>query len=449
MKKIVHSLKDVNYKLWLAILATFVIPSVYQTLRIYFLGNLPNDSGINIASQSQWLNLLYEIIQEAMILPLFFILGKYIKDKDDFGSKVRSGLIVVSFVYSLLAFIIIIFAKKIVILMAQDTTLVDATVSYIRLETIGSLFSVMFKFLMVVFITIKKDKNIYYLLLLQMILSMLSDTLLISDFDLSLKIGVNGLAITNIFVNIILIATSIFILRKEEVHILKFKKSKYNWLKEWLEIGKFSGMESFLRNLAFIVMIVRMVNIVAEQGNYWIANNFIWGWLLLPGLALADLVKQETAEKKENISTKTLGYIFLTAIFAIVWLSSIPLWTPFLKYVMNVENYQTVFKIALIQTPFYLLFMFNSCIFDATFYGRGKTDYMLYQSIIIDVFYYGIMFILYISNIFVPTLLSISLMFGIGMSLDFIPTMVLYVKMLKKEGITLIFISEKSFIKEA
>ena len=83
--------------------------------------------------------------------------------------------------------------------------------------------------------------------------------------------------------------------------------------------------------------------------------------------------------------------------------------------------------------------MFNSSIFDSTFYGFGKTNYMLIQSVCIDAFYYGIMFILYITGVFVPTLLGISLMFGIGMTLDFIPTMVLYLRMLKRNNIKIDF----------
>lgn len=169
------------------------------------------------------------------------------------------------------------------------------------------------------------------------------------------------------------------------------------------------------------MMIVRMVNIVAEQGNYWIANSFIWNWLLIPGLALAVLVKKEIGENTENIRTKTFGYIALTSIFAILWLLSIPLWKPFLQYVMNVSEYETVFGIVLLETGFYITFLFNSCICDSTFYGLGKTNYMLIQSLCIDGLYYGIMFILYLTGVFVPTLLGIALMFGIGMTLDFYP----------------------------
>ena len=56
-----------------------------------------------------------------------------------------------------------------------------------------------------------------------------------------------------------------------------------------------------------------------------------------------------------------------------------------------------------------------------------------------DGVYYGIMFILYLTGVFVPSLLGICLMFGIGMALDFVPTMVLYIRMLKKENLKIDF----------
>ena len=47
---------------------------------------------------------------------------------------------------------------------------------------------------------------------------------------------------------------------------------------------------------------------------------------------------------------------------------------------------------------------------------------MLIQSICIDAGCCGVMYLLYITGIFVPSLTSVALMFGIGMVLDFIPT---------------------------
>ncbi|OQA77445.1 MAG: hypothetical protein BWY30_01103 [Tenericutes bacterium ADurb.Bin239] len=439
MKRIIRSLKTVNYRLWLALLILLMLPTIYQTVRIFFLGNMPSDWGINIASQLQWLGLFYEVIQEAMILPLFFLMGKSLGSRDELSNKVKTGLLVSGLIYGILSLLIIIFAAPLVKFMAQDVTLLEATVTYIRLETIASLFATLVKFVLIVFMTIKKDKVMYILLGVQMLLSIIFDTFFISNLSFSLNIGVNGIAFTNIIVNLVMLIVGLVILHKLDIHVFCWKKLNFSWMKEWFSVGKWSGLESFLRNLAFMVMIVRMMNIVSEQGNYWIANNFIWGWLLIPGLALADLVKQETAASVDNIRTKTFGYLTLTTIFTIVWLLSIPLWKPFLRYVMNVQDYETVFCIVLIQTGFYLTFFYNNCIFDATFYGRGKTGYMLIQSLCIDVFYYGVMFILFLTGVFIPTLVSVSLMFGIGMVLDFIPTMILYVVLLKRENIKIDF----------
>lgn len=439
MSSIIRALKTVNYRLWLAILMMMLLPTLYQTVRIYFLGDMPGDWGYNIASQLSWVNLFYEVIQEALILPLFFLLGKSLMDRKELENKVKTGLITTGGIYLFISLLIVVFARQLVVFMAQDITLIDQTVSYIRLETIAALFSTLTRFIMLVLITLKKDKYMYITLGVQMVLSIMIDTFLISSLSFSLNMGVNGIAVSNIIVNIAILIIAFALLTREKIKIFTKEKLSFTWTREWFHVGKFSGLESLLRNFAFMIMIIRMVNVVSEQGNYWITNSFIWQWLLLPALALADLVKKEIGEDINNIRNKTFGYLMLASIFALVWLLSIPLWKPFLHYVMNVQEYNVVFEIVLIQTIFYLTFIFNSCIFDSTFYGLGKTNYMLIQSICIDGFYYGVAFILYITGVFVPTLIGISLLFGIGMVMDLIPTMVLYIKLLKQKKIRIDF----------
>jgi Na+-driven multidrug efflux pump len=371
---------------------------------------MPSDWGINIASQLSWINLIYEIIQEALILPLFFILGKSLNDEAELENKIKSGLLLTGIIYFVLSLIIFVFANQFVIAMAQNKELLDQTVFYIRLETIAGVFSTLTRFLMLVFISMSKDKYMYILLVLQTVLSIIFDTFLISDMAISFRIGVNGIAISNIVVNIFIIIVGIVLLNKINIHIFSRKKISFSWVKEWYKVGKFSGLESFVRNIAFMIMIIRMVNVISEQGSYWVANNFIWNWLLLPSLALADLMKKEIAENKENIKSNTLGYLILSTIFVAFWLITIPLWKLFLQYVMNVSEFETVYYLALIQTVFYIVFIYNN-ICDSAFYGRGRTDYMLYQSLIVNIIYYGSAFVLYIYGIFVPTLFSISMLF--------------------------------------
>lgn len=434
MKSIAKSLKTFNYRLWLVLAITLLIPALYQTVRIYFLGNIESDWGVNIASQLSWVNLLYEIIQEAFILPLFYILGKSLGNNEELENKTRGGLLISLISYFILSLIIIIFAKPLCNFMASNKDTIDATVKYIRLESIASLISILSKFITVLFVTMKKDKYMYILLIIQTVFSIIFDTFFLSDLSISLKLGVNGIALTNIITCLILVIVSFAMLKKEDINIFRKKKLSFSWVKEYSKIGLYSGLESFVRNIAFILMVSRLVNVISEQGNYWVANNFIWTWLLLPSIALYDVIKKETAEDKLNIRTKTLGYIVVTTIFSVLWLVSIPLWKPFLIYIMNVKEYETVIYICLIQTAFYILYMYN-CIFDGTIYGRGKTLYMLIQSICTNCVYYVVMFILWKTGVFIPTLLSISLMFGIGMAFDLIPTIGCYVYLLKKENV--------------
>jgi len=68
-----------------------------------------------------------------------------------------------------------------------------------------------------------------------------------------------------------------------------------------LRVGGYSGVESLIRNLAFMIVILRMINVVNEQGTFWVTNNFIWGWLLIPVLALGELIKRDCAEDSNNI----------------------------------------------------------------------------------------------------------------------------------------------------
>ena len=431
-----QGLRTVNWRLWVAVMATMLLPSVYQTVRIFFLGSLPDTWSFSIASQNQYVGLFYEVIQEALILPLFFILGKSLGNREEFAAKLRTGLAITAAVYAILSVVLMVAARPLVVFMAQQPELVEATVTYIRLETVASMFATLWRFMLVALVSLGRDRIMYAVLALQMALSILLDSLLVSTLPFSLQLGVNGIAVTNIIVNLLMVALSAALLAREGISLARpadaASPADLRWVREWLSVGKYSGLESLVRNLAFMLMVVRLVNLVAEQGTYWVANNFIWNWLLLPGLALADVVKKEVGESLENVRTKTAGYLALTAILSLLWLASIPLWKPFLQQVMNIEDWQLVLRIVLIQTPFYLIFLFNNGVLDSTFYGAGRLDYLFIQTLLINGIYYGGLFVLYLAGIFRPGLTGICLMFGFGMALDLIPTLLQYRRFLRQ-----------------
>jgi Na+-driven multidrug efflux pump len=438
MNSIKNSLTRINYRLFTALLLFGLVPTIYTTFRIYLIGQLPGDWGFSIASQLQWVNLLYEILQEALILPLFFFIGAVLTNKDELINRIKTGLAFTFVVYMVLSLLIFTFARPLVVFMAQDQTLINETVSYIRLETIAMVFMTLVKFLMVVLVTIKKDRNVYAVMGVQLILTVIFDVFFVSTLSFSMNLGVNGIAITNIVVNALLLGVSIVLLYKNDLSLFYKNKMDYTWLKDLFKKGGISGLESFVRNLAFMLMIVRMVNVVGEQGTFWVANNFIWGWLLLPVIQLGELIKADCGEESYTaVKTKSLGYFSITAVIIAIWGLTLPLWKPFMQHVLQISNYNDVFFIVIISLGFYVLFAFNNVI-DSIFYGLGKTNYMLFQSLVINTVFYGTAFILFQFHVFVPNLTLIALLFAMGTALDSLLTMGMYVWLLKRKDISLL-----------
>lgn len=270
-------------------------------------------------------------------------------------------------------------------------------------------------FFNVIFVTINKSKNVYIFLVIQAILGIIGDFILIPN------LGVNGIAINNIITNSLLAVVGFVILFIEkQITPSWFNNSDSVLLLNWYKIGLFSGLQQFIDNIVYAIMISRMVNLVSEAGNYWVANNFIWGWLLIPVSSLAEIIKSDYKEEK---NTKRSNYYMIVTFSIIIWIIFIPLWKPFLKNIEQLDNYQDIFSIIIKLWPFYIAYAL--CIIpDSIFIAKGKTYYNAINSILVNFVYYGIWFILYITNSIQFDMLTIIMMFGFGMVFHLIISMV-------------------------
>lgn len=437
LTKVKKSLSKINYKLFLALLVLGLVPTIYTTVRVFFLGQLPGEYSFSIAGQLSWVNLLYEILSEAIVLPLFFFIGKVLTDKKKFANRMRTGLLVSVGAYTVLSVVIIVLAKPLLSLMTTDKAIIDASATYIRIESVASIFSLAFNFIMVGMVTLGKEKYVYALTTVKLVLCLLVDTFMVSTLPVSLNLGVNGIAFSNIIVNVLLVATAIILLRKEGIVLFQKAKLSFGWMKDFAKVGGISGLESFVRNIAYMLMIVRMVNMVGEQGTYWVANNFIWGWFLLPVLQLGELIKRETATDENAVKNNSIGYFVITLAICVLWCITIPLWKPFMANVLNFSDVDKLFELVMVLLGFYMVYAFQN-VFDSTFYGLGKTNYMLFESVVTNTIYYGGAFILYLCGAWQPTLIGIALLFGIGNAFDAIVSLVAYVFLLKKKKINVL-----------
>lgn len=431
LSKIIKSYKNINHKLLFSLLIMGLVPTIYTTLRVFWLGNLPSEYSYSIAGQLSWVSLIYEVIDEAIILPLFYFIGKVAEDKKELTNRMKTGLLVTLGIYLVLSAVIMSCAEPLLKLMATDESIIDASATYIRIEAVANIFSILQRFALVGLVILGKDKYVYVLTGVKLVLCLIFDTFLISTLPFSANLGVNGIGISNIIVNAILFITTMIILARLGINVINKEKMDFSWMKEFVKIGGISGLESLVRNLAYMVMIVRMVNVVNEQGTYWVANNFIWGWLLLPITQLGELIKQETSTNKDAVKNNSIGYFFMTLIIVIIWCVLIPAYKPFMQYVLNYGDIDKLFSLVMVLFGFYILYAFQN-VFDCTFYGLGKTNLMLFESMVTNSIYYVTAFILYKTRVWVPTLEGIALLFGIGVAFDAVVSFIAYIYLLKK-----------------
>ena len=438
---ILNSFKKINHKLFLALLAMGLVPTIYTTVRVFWMGNMPGDWSYSIAGQLSWINLIYEVINEAIILPLFYFIGKVISDKKDLTNRMKTGLLMTLGIYFLLSIVMLTCTEPLLRAMATDPSIIEASATYIRIEAIANIFGILFSFASIGLIALGKDKLVYILTGVKLVLCVTFDTFLVSTLKCSANLGVNGIGISNIIVNFLLFAITMFFLYKNGINIFNKEKMDFKWAKEFARVGGISGAESFVRNLAYMVMIARMVNVVGEQGTYWMANNFIWGWMLLPIIQLGELIKQETSTNENAVKDNTLGYFTITAIIILAWCVLIPLYKPFMKHVLNYGDVDKLFELVMVLFGFYVLYAIQN-IFDCTFYGLGKTHYMLFESVVTNSIYYGIAFILWKAKVWTPSLIGIALLFGIGNAFDTIVSLGAYWFLLKRKGINILKIEK-------
>ena len=108
-----------------------------------------------------------------------------------------------------------------------------------------------------------------------------------------------------------------------------------------------------------------------------------------------------------------------------------------MTHILQFSDVDKLFDLVLILLGFYVLYAFQN-VFDATFYGLGKTNYMLFESVVTNTVFYGAAFILYLAGVWTPTLTGIALLFGAGMAFDSVVSLAAYVFMLKKQKINLL-----------
>jgi O-antigen/teichoic acid export membrane protein len=406
MKKYYSTLKSFNWNLFIALCLLPLVPALWQTVRTYLVTTTVSTAALDVIGQMEWFDLIDETIKAFLIVPLYAVLSTFLTDKEAFGKNVFKTALITFALYGLFSIGVFVYALHLVSFMNPSEVDV-AVASYLRLETIAFIIGILPSFFNVVFVVLGKSRNVYAFLVIGAVVSILSDLVMVPAY------GALGVAYTNILTNSLLaVAGFVLLLLEHSIHPSGFHKADLPMIGKWAKIGAFSGSQQFVDNIIYALMICKMVNAVAEQGNYWVANNFIWGWLLIPISALAEIIRRDSKDGYLNV--KERNYYFIIALIVLIWAVTLPSWPWFFSMVEQLENAQEIYLICLRLIPFYVAYALCT-VPDNLFIGLGKTKYSLINSLIVNIVYYGIFYLCYHNGLITMTMTMIILMFGFGM----------------------------------
>lgn len=389
-----------DYRLFVSLLLWSLVPSLYLLVRM----NIVSLNGVNIdiLGQMEWFDLIDEVIVTALTVPLYFLLKK------NKTTPQRNGLaFVISLaIYGLFTVLVSLNISRITAYMQAEYAM-----RYLFLQSISMLVGFISSFMVLLFSLDGDDRTIRILLLAKVILLSVFDYVLISRFnDL-------GAVYSEILVNVLLAAVS-FAMAYAAKH-LAFGRCDISWIKEWFQKGLFSAMQIFLDNYVYAIMVVKMVNAVARSGDYWVANNFIWGWLLVPVHALAEIIRKNHLEKLDMANTWRYALIIIAC-----WLITMPGWPHFIAKAMAVDPYP-ILQIIYPNIIFYLAYVV-SVLIDAWLISRGKTVYSAVISLFVNIVYYGLVYIGFRNGSFEADMTFIIMMFGFGNVVHMILSVIMY-----------------------
>ena len=399
-------------KEWLLFLALMVfafVPSVNQLIVDHLISGLENNL-LNIAGQIEWFDLLDETLLAFLIVPLYFVFNKVANDDNALRSRIMQTLIAGFVLYLIVSVSIYFYANS----LSSYMNAPDGSVEYLRLETIGFVMGFISSFMYVVFVIRGKWSYVVFLLVAKVAMLSAGNLLLIPEH------GVMGVAMTNIIVNSVLLIVSLALLHKER--LLQFRtKFDIGTMKDWTRTGLFSGSTIFLDNLIYMLIVVKMINEVSSIGTYWLANNFIWGWLLIPIMALAEIVKRDYYRGY----TRIFNYLTLVGVIVLIWLCTVPSWGFMFTDIVQASDPKGILNILYLAVPFYVAYAL-AAVFDGILISVGKVKYIFGISLIVNIGYYGIIYSMFLFGFFEATIPIIIMMFGGGMVVHLIFSVMFY-----------------------
>lgn len=406
-------LKKVYTKEYFIFLIIAYLPLLYKICQIALLSSFVD--AMNILGQMTLIGIIFKCLQETLINPLFKTLGKNDNTEESKNYYAKKFLAIYSLIVAIFTILIFFLLKPIMQASKIPQSIFDQTYIFLQMMVFVNGLKIIIQYLFTFNMISKNNKNLFIYLLISAIATLVLDLIFIPKWILGL--GVYGVAITSLVVNVVLFLYLIFTMPKQKKVEGKFNQKGY------FKLVLFSFLETTIRNVVYYCVILVFFNIINNQDLYYVSNDFIWSIMIVPALAQNNIIKQSLSHNNQE----SLKPYFCNNILIIIYMCMMTLVAFILfKYAYQFENYMEYFTTFLKIAPCYIIFIFDNVI-ESYFISVGKMHHVLIQNLITNILVYLTAFVLYLCGVWVITLDSLIAVFSAGMIFSSIYTISVYI----------------------
>jgi Na+-driven multidrug efflux pump len=369
------------------ILAAF-IPKIYELTNIFWIGHI-SDNALAITEQYEFLGVSIEVVNEMIPFGILALVAQNYLNKEKITSILKSGLILQVLFSSIFMAIVVLFTPQFVSTIGTPSEIVSLTTNYLLLRAVALPFDSAAIVLLIAIKSMRKGRDVLYLVLFSVIINMILDLFLISNTSVSMHLGVQGAAIGYVISKVALfIVTAAFAIRILGIKLRSISLSNWNsTARSVFSIGGWTGLDSLVRNVGYILVPLNILNVIGTNpyGGYGLAMTVMWT-LIIPILAITEgtnvVVGNYYGERNYSNIKKVLltSLLLVTMTMIAIALGGIFFWkslSSFFNQNPAMVEYSTATFWWLIIP--YCLFALDM-VLKSIFFGTGKTKYIFYIS---------------------------------------------------------------------
>ena len=416
------------------ILLAWAIPAIYTLVNIFFIGKMEMEA-VAISEQYENVGVILEILLEMFPLAVLALVARNFTDTEKVANVVKSAFVMQLLITVAFMLLIIFGASFFVDAINTPQEIQARSEAFLQVKAIAMPFEALSVLFIISIKAMKKGNLAVGIASIGVILNVVMDVLVISDFSFSLKLGLMGSAWDYVVTKIIIFAVSAFLFYRlvKAKPDIRFDKKE---VKAILRIGKYTGMESAVRNAGYIFGVLIVLNTlgVAEYGGYGVAMTIMWLIFLIPVLSLTEATNVAVGNEygKKNLdgmrNVQFVSIVLMGSYMVLATIIGIFAWRPlssFFNQSQEIVDWSTA-TFYFLAIP-YIIFAISSGL-KSLFIGTGKTLYYLIPSICVNLGIYIPVGIMVKTNAYLPSFSEIMIISFVVFALDLIITLILVKK---------------------